>query len=204
MIKLIIFDLGGVITSSKIEKLDSYIASFLKISTPELKKIIKKYKDELSRGEINLLYVYSKVLEKLNRKDLTAAEILKEHFRIYRKILGKLNKPVLHLINKLKEKYQVVCLTNAELEIVPIARHEIKIYDYFEKAYISVEMKMKKPEPRIYKKVLEDYKCQPASALFIDDNKKYVKVAKELGMKGIHFKNIRQLKKELANFRILI
>ena len=57
-----------------------------------------------------------------------------------------------------------------------------KVEDYFEKTYLSYEMKMAKPEPEIFKAVTEDAGIDPKETFFIDDSEINCKVAQELGI----------------------
>ena len=54
--------------------------------------------------------------------------------------------------------------------------------DYFEKTYLSFEMKMAKPEPEIFKAILDDAGIEPEETLFIDDSEINCKAAQNLGI----------------------
>jgi len=56
------------------------------------------------------------------------------------------------------------------------------VEDYFEKTYLSFEMKMTKPEPEIFKAIIEDAGIEPKETLFIDDSEMNCKAAQNLGI----------------------
>ena len=56
------------------------------------------------------------------------------------------------------------------------------VQDYFEKTYLSFEMKMAKPEPEIFKAILDDAGIEPEETLFIDDSEINCKAAQNLGI----------------------
>lgn len=58
-----------------------------------------------------------------------------------------------------------------------------------EKAYFSHEIKMKKPDPEIFKFVLSQSGIKPEDTLFIDDSEVHVKSASKLGIKCLWLKN---------------
>ena len=68
----------------------------------------------------------------------------------------------LDLLLKLREKYVVYLLSNTNqihwewtcAHLFPY--RTFKVEDYFEKTYLSFEMKMAKPEPEIFKAIIED------------------------------------------------
>ena len=194
-IKVVIFDLGGVITSSKIEKILNIISDYIGIEYSKFNDFMEKYKSDLTKGKISLVDVYSKVVKQFGLNNLDDKHIIDKHLEIFQKINENLNEEVLSLVKKLRENYSVVCLVNAEIDVVPLVR-KMGIYDYFEHAYISTELEMEKPDPEIYLAVLNDLNCKPWETIFIDDKKENVNSAKKVGMNSILYKNFGQLKKE--------
>jgi len=58
----------------------------------------------------------------------------------------------------------------------------------FEKAYFSHEMKVRKPDPEIYRMVLSDAGLLPEETLFIDDMEINIHAATALGIRGYFLK----------------
>ncbi len=54
--------------------------------------------------------------------------------------------------------------------------------DYFDRIYLSYEMKMLKPSPAIFRAMLDRGGMRPDETLFIDDGEKNVATARSLGM----------------------
>ena len=54
--------------------------------------------------------------------------------------------------------------------------------DYLDESYLSYELRMTKPNPLIFKHVLDKEQLLPEETLFVDDNEKNIRVAQELGM----------------------
>ena len=63
-------------------------------------------------------------------------------------------------------------------------------------------MRIKKPDPKFFKRVLEDSKLNSSECVFIDDKKKNIEAARKFGINGILFLNINQLKKELLDLGV--
>ncbi|MBI4983324.1 HAD family phosphatase [Candidatus Woesearchaeota archaeon] len=200
MPKLIIFDLGGVVTSPAVETIDHRVADFLEVSTSELRSTTSEYKAELTKGNIGLIDVYTRVAEKLMLQ-LTPTEILTKHLGIYREALSEFNQNTLSVIERLKPTYTVVALANAEREVIPISI-ELGLYLHFEHYYISCELGIMKPDAIAYQTVLDDYHCLPEEAVFIDDKLENVQGAERLGIKGIHFTPKTDLEKELVKLGV--
>ena len=74
-----------------------------------------------------------------------------------------------------------------------------KIYHLFDVIISSYNVRMKKPDPRIYQHTLEKLGIRPEEAVFIDDLEENVKGAEVVGIKGIVFKNSEQCRSDLDN-----
>ena len=58
--------------------------------------------------------------------------------------------------------------------------------DLFEKLFLSFEMGMRKPDPRIFRKVVQVTGINPSESVFIDDSRQNVEAAKSIGLAGVH------------------
>lgn len=63
----------------------------------------------------------------------------------------------------------------------------------------SYTVKTIKPEPEIFKILLDRYELMADECVFIDDCLQNIEGATRVGIHGIHFKNITQVKKDLKN-----
>jgi putative hydrolase of the HAD superfamily len=61
----------------------------------------------------------------------------------------------------------------------------------------SYQLRMAKPDPAIYRHVLKELGMQAAETLFIDDKQENIDVARALGMKGLLFTTVAQLRADL-------
>ena len=52
----------------------------------------------------------------------------------------------------------------------------------FDHRYLSNEIGMRKPEPRVFKFILEQHKCDPSEVVYFDDLKQHVEAASRLGI----------------------
>ena len=55
----------------------------------------------------------------------------------------------------------------------------------FERVFSSAEMGMRKPEKRIFNRVVEEMNFDPSQTLFIDDSPQHVEGAKAIGLKAM-------------------
>ena len=68
---------------------------------------------------------------------------------------------------------------------------------------VSGEEGVIKPDPRIFRILLERYRIAPEEAVFIDDSPTNAAAATALGMHGIHFRSPEALRSELVSLGLL-
>lgn len=128
----------------------------------------------------------------------TKAELIAAYQHRWEETLGGAIDDSLHILRELKEAgHPLYGLTNWSHETFPFARERFDFLTLFDGIVVSGEEGMIKPDPRLYQTLLERYDIDPATAIFIDDNKANVDAAEALGIHGIHFHAPRQLRDEL-------
>ncbi len=60
---------------------------------------------------------------------------------------------------------------------------------FFDKVYLSHRVGLRKPNPEIFKKVLNDNHLKAEETLFIDDSLQHIEAAHTLGIQTIHMKD---------------
>jgi putative hydrolase of the HAD superfamily len=100
-------------------------------------------------------------------------------------------------------KYKVFLLTNNNPVIIgwacsPDFTSVGALSDYFDKLYISFEMKCCKPDLKIYRMMIEDAGINPAESLFIDDSELNINAAKECDLQVLLVKNGSDWREELS------
>lgn len=202
MIKVIIFDYGGVVAGTKSEEsgLIGLCKLFSKVLNLPIKQVYNAYKkqwNDWKLAKLTINQVYNNFLKDINSsypKD-KLIEITLNY--------SSLNKQLVNLILKLKKRYKVACLTNHAREWFT---NEIKRFDLdslFDDIFTSYELEIDKPNPMVYKMVLKKLNVKPEECLFIDDLKRNTKPAAKLGINTIVFKSYLQLKKELIKLGVM-
>lgn len=107
------------------------------------------------------------------------------------------------LLKPLKAKYRLFGLTNWSAETIPVAYGLYPFFKELEGIVVSGEEKIVKPDPAIFKILLNRYQLEAAESLFIDDNLNNIIAAKELGFFTIHIKDDTRLDQELIKLGLL-
>jgi HAD superfamily hydrolase (TIGR01509 family) len=75
-------------------------------------------------------------------------------------------------------------------------------YDAFDVSVFSCLEGVAKPERKIYELTLDRLATPAGQTLFIDDRQDFIDGAQRVGLQTILFKNVEQLKKNLAGFAL--
>ena len=196
MIKAIIFDWFGVCTGE-----------FRKILSKELYKKLNINRNLAVKSYIK--YELRFILRKINSKDVLS-NMFKE-LGINKNVNGylyifkskpKLRKEIFKLIKRLKRNYKTVLLSDNFDDMTKTIRKNLDLKKYFDFVVFSNEVGLVKRENKIYKFVISKLKYKPNECVFIDDKKENIRRAKKIGINGILFRDIKQVKRDLIRLNI--
>ena len=185
MIKNIIFDMGGVIVDVH---RDRAIRSFQEIGVDNADELIdachhKGIFIEFENGSIDTDEFCSLLCEQ-SGKAISREEIV----GAWRSIIDVPPEYKLEYIRELRLTHQVFLLSNNNPILMDWAcapgftASGNALSDYFDKLYISYQMKCTKPDLKIYKMMIEESGINPSESLFIDDSETNINAAKECGL----------------------
>lgn len=95
-------------------------------------------------------------------------------------------------IRSLRPRCRTGLLSNAWTGIRGVLDRKYHLLDAFDEVVISAEVKLAKPDARIYHLMLDRLGVQPQDAAFVDDFPVNVEAANALGIHGIRFYNREQ------------
>lgn len=103
------------------------------------------------------------------------------------------------LLKRLKEQgYGIYGLTNWSAETIPLAYAKYDFFSLFDGIVVSGEEKIIKPDPEIFKILLERYNLTAEDTLFIDDSPANIEAARRLGFRTILFDDIEKVSSKVA------
>lgn len=110
----------------------------------------------------------------------------------------------IQLLETVKENgYRIFILSNFHKDLFDDFYKDIPQLHLTDGKVISSYINLLKPEGEIYSHILKKYQLTPDETLFIDDTKHNIEAAKKFGIRGIHLKSPKLLKKELEDLEIL-
>lgn len=100
--------------------------------------------------------------------------------------------------------YPLYALSNWSVEKFSIVRQRYEFLNWFDEIVISGAVGIAKPDPGIYRYLLDRIHREPRDCLFIDDSSSNVAVAKDLGFQTLHFQSPKKLATDLTEAGIMI
>jgi 2-haloacid dehalogenase len=116
---------------------------------------------------------------------------------------GPLEETVEILAELKKKQVPLIILSNWSAETYPKAEALYDFLHWFDGKIISGEIGKIKPDPDIYKLLIETYDLTPDNTVFIDDKLANVEAAEDSGIHGIHFQNAALLRNDLEKLKLL-
>jgi putative hydrolase of the HAD superfamily len=102
------------------------------------------------------------------------------------------------LLYRLKARgHKLFCLSNMHVASIEYLETAHTFWEVFAGTVISCRLKLCKPEPAIYAHLLETYRLEGSSTVFIDDVEANVSAAAAFGIHAIKFESPARCEREL-------
>ncbi|MFA5998821.1 MAG: HAD family phosphatase [Candidatus Babeliales bacterium] len=114
-------------------------------------------------------------------------------------------KPMVDLVKKLKKNgYKLYVLSNWDNESFTLLKKQhAELFSQFEGIMISGQENMGKPNPELYKRLLEKYNLDCSQCAFVDDETNNTQAAEKLGINSIVCQNTSSVCKDMINLGIM-
>jgi epoxide hydrolase-like predicted phosphatase len=194
-IRAVFFDLGGVIVRTEYQTPREHLAQRLGLSYEDLERAVfaSKSSRQASLGEIDTDAHWDAVVRDLGLPP-EQKEIVRSEF-----FAGDVvDRDLIEFLRSLRPTYKTGLISNAWPDLRDyIIRQGFD--DAFEQMIISAEVKVMKPEARIYQIALEQAGVRPHEAVFVDDFIENVYGAQTVGMHALHFREPLETLRTLRN-----
>ena len=161
--------------------------------------------DSFDKGEITVPEFRNGVREKANKFDLTDDEI----DTAWNSLLIGVPEGKHQILENLRENYRTfLCSNNNELHYAYCMNHIQEKYGvpsndvFFERTYYSHLEGLRKPDPAIFERVLEQNNLIPEESLFVDDSPQHLEGAKKLGIQTVLCTKERPLEQIVADLKL--
>jgi len=196
----IIFDLNRVLVDYiNDDKSEAEHQRILGMSISDFWEVsVQKYFTDCVIGKYDLDVFIKKSLKDLNLDDNLYEDVLKLYTDAIIRMDG-----IKEILDLLYKRYNLILLAGDGKNCLDIKLDKIGLRKYFSSIYCTCFEGLLKDDKRIYQRVIEKEKLDVDKCLFVDDMKKYLKVAKDVGIEGLRFENSKKLKNDLIKFGII-
>src|SRR6201997_4781135 len=108
------------------------------------------------------------------------------------------------ILAELREReVPIYALSNWSAETFPFAQKRFEFLQWFRAIFLSAEVRLVKPDPRIFVRFCEKFCLSPEQIIYIDDLQHNVEAARGIGMHAIRFRDPASLHEELVRLGLL-
>lgn len=187
MIKNIIFDFGGVLGKSSSKVVLKELINAYKVNKRKLKEDLEHIESEYSDKKFSELEI-----KKLSKTyNIPISKIKKSYSKT------PIFKTSFEYLKKLKEKGFNLYLFSDQIDLKTKSIKKNLDLSLFNKTIFSSDIKSNKKNIKSFNIFLEKTKLKPKECIFIDDNINNIKNGTKLGIKGIKYNSLKELKKKL-------
>ena len=186
MIENYIFDLAGVIINLDLER-DTKALNY--IGLPDFEGCIQQ--PEIAVPTLSYLnglmpeQEYCDTIRPLCREGITDEDIL----WAMDDVLDIIPESRIQMLLELRKQHKVYLLSNIydrgwQIATNAFRKHGVEPEDCFDQLFLSHEMQLAKPDPRIFQAVIDATGISPEDTLFFDDSRSNIATAKSLGFQA--------------------
>lgn len=193
----VVFDLGGVLIDWNPRHLYRKL-----IPDPEqMERFLGEVCSDAWRAPFDLGAPMRDAVAELAARHPDARHLIEAYRARWPEMLGGPVDGSVAILEDLRAKVPALyALSNWPAETFPHARARFGFLEWFDGMVVSGEVGMRKPDHGIYRLLLERYRIEPRTTLFIDDLPENLAPAEALGLTGLRFTSAGRLRADLARF----
>jgi putative hydrolase of the HAD superfamily len=195
-LRAVVFDYGMVLTGAQDPEAYAALLRITGLPADRFEPLYWADRHDLDLGRLSGLSFWQKFLRDaaLNLAPGAADELNRWDARMW----TTQNPAMLAWQQELKRRGLLTAiLSNISDNVLDSIEHEFAWIDNFDVLVWSYQLRMAKPDPAIYRRVLEQLGTQPEETLFIDDKLVNIEAARGLGIRALQFFTVERLRADL-------
>lgn len=198
MIKVIIFDIGGVLVEIDYLRFLNNISEEFKVPLSKLMDYSPDgVHEDYMKGKITGEQFHEAICRRYHQS------ISLERFKqLWATILVGQNEAVARIVTRLHQRYQLAIISNIDPWHSDYCLESFPIIGTFKRKFLSYEWHLIKPDPDFFTLVANQLNVQPPECLLIDDLDENVRSAERVGFQVIQFADASKLTIELQKLGI--
>ncbi len=199
-IKVIVFDLGGVVLDWNPRHLYRHYFD----SPEQIERFLSEIGFAAWNTQQDMGRPFAEGVALLSAQYPQYASLIHAYHQHWEQSVSGPIDGTVEIVRALKSRgYPVHALSNWSAETFPTARAKYDCLELFDGILISGDVRVAKPDPRIFEILLERLGHPAQACLLIDDNEPNVAVAARLGFQTVRFESPEQLRSRLHDLRLL-
>ena len=207
MIRAVLWDFGGVITTSPFEAFNRYERE-RDIPRDFIRSVNATSPDSNAWAQLESSAIDIATFDKLFAQETGAAGHRIPGVDVLRLLSGDVRPEMVDALRAIKREYRVACITNnvrdagegpgmaADDSAAAQVREAMALFDFVIESSV---VGLRKPDPRIYELACERLEVEPAETVFIDDLGINLKPARAMGMTTVKAVSAAQALEELGD-----
>ncbi len=197
----VVFDLGGVL----IDWNPRYLYRQLIDDEVEMEAFLSEVCPPSWNEEQDAGRSVAAAIEEATARHPGKVDLIRSYYERFDEMIAGAIEETVQVLDALRQQ-SVPCyaLTNWSAETFPLAIKRFAFLDWFKGIVVSGEEKMKKPDPAIYRLLLDRYGLEANDTVFIDDSPRNVDAANRIGLHTIHFKSPTALREDLSRLQFVL
>lgn len=199
--RTVVFDLGGVLLVWDRRLLYQHLIA----SVEERERFLDTVTTMEWNATLDAGRPFADAIDELIAEHPDRADLIRAYHERWAEMLGGRIEGSAEILAELAAAgVRLLALTNWSAETFPIGRaHAGGLFDLFEAIVVSGEEGFVKPDPRLFRVLLERHSVDPVGTVYIDDSPPNVAAAAALGFDAVHFTGPDQLRVELTRRGLL-
>ncbi|HEY9412890.1 MAG TPA: HAD family phosphatase [Jiangellaceae bacterium] len=192
--KTVVFDLGGVLVDWD----PRYLYRTLMPSEAEVERFLTEVATPEWNAAQDVGRTWAEAVETLSGQFPEHADLIAAYDERWLETIRGDIPGTVEILGQLRAAgTPLYALTNWSAEKFPLARERFGWLAWFEGIVVSGEEQVVKPDPRIYRILLDRHGLDPAATVFIDDSRPNVDAAAAVGITALHFTSPEGLRDDL-------
>jgi putative hydrolase of the HAD superfamily len=195
-IKAVILDYGQVLVRCPTVPEFGRMAEMFNVPFESFYKLWEDTRDVYDRGDLTAEQYWMHLASRTNTT-LTPKQI--EMLRqVEVEIWAHVDSNMLDWLNRLHAAgIRTALLSNMPLDLMKYVLGNCPWMENFDFKTFSADVRLIKPDRAIFERTLQGLGAAPAETIFVDDRESNIKAARVLGIRGILFRSVAQLKDDL-------
>ena len=198
----VVFDLGGVLVEWDPRHL--YRKLFLG-DEEAMERFLAEVTTPAWNHEQDAGRTWSEAIEVLAREHPTRRDLIAAYHERWPEMLGGPIEGTVEILRELRDGgVRCFALSNWSAETFPHARERYPFLAWFEGIVISGEERLVKPDPAIFRLLLDRYGLTAAETVFVDDVAANVEAARAIGLTALEFRDPAGLRGDLRSLGFVL